>query len=585
MSKKLVPAALAAVLLALPAAASAAPREPSPADGYIVVYEDSVGDVDAATRSRERARGFRSRLRYRRALKGFAAQLSNGQVAALRRDPDVAFVSPDRRVRALGTAPLAAGEAIPTGVQRIGAATATAVRQSSGAGVAVIDSGVDLDHADLNVADGVDCVAPGTSAEDENGHGTHVAGTVGARNTGAGVVGVAPGTPVHAVRVLDGAGNGTWSQIICGIDWVTANAATRGIKVANMSLGGLGTAIQACTTTTDALHRAICNSTAAGITYVVAAGNDGWDFDYAPTPDVPAAYPQVLTVSALADTDGRPGAAGGAPACQLDERDDRYATFSNYAATSAGAAHTIAAPGTCIRSTWLAGGHGTSSGTSMAAPHVAAAVALCIDDNGAAGPCAGKAPPDVIRAMRANAEAFNAAQPAYGFTGDPLRPVTGRFYGYLPSAASAPAPVSVAPSAVAVSTGALRGGTAASLAADDNAVYQVDSTTTGTPTAVWVARFYKVPADIASLAVNYRGSNSRACTQSLAIYDWTTAKWLQIDSRSIGTTETGLTVLPPAPFVRFRGGSQSEVKLRLRCSTSASFSSAADLLRIEYTRP
>ena len=106
-----------------------------------------------------------------------------------------------------------------------------------------------------------------------------MAGTIAARNNGSGVVGVAPNTKLYAVKVLNSSGNGTASQVICGIDWVTANASSLGIKVVNMSLGGGGPPVQSCSTTTDAEHKAICRSTEAGVTYVVAAGNSGWDFD------------------------------------------------------------------------------------------------------------------------------------------------------------------------------------------------------------------------------------------------------------------------------------------------------------------
>ena len=267
----------------------------------------------------------------------------------------MAAVTPDRVVRALARGPARGrATAAPTGVRRIGAGTTTTARQASDAAVAVIDTGVDLDHPDLNAVSGKNCVGAG-AAEDDDGHGTHVAGTIAARNNGAGVVGVAPATKIYAVKVLNSQGSGTFSQIICGIDWVTATRTdsdpSNNISVANMSLGGAGDPIEPCSTTSDPMHHAICNSTAAGVTYVVAAGNDGWDFDFATAPDTPAAYPQVLTVAAVADSDGRPGADGGAPACETGEADDRYASFSNYAATAVGRAHTIAGPGVCIGST------------------------------------------------------------------------------------------------------------------------------------------------------------------------------------------------------------------------------------------
>ena len=206
---------------------------------------------------------------------------------------------------------------------------------------------------------------------------------------------------------------------------MTANAAALNIKVANMSLGGGGTPLQACAAVMqDAEHKAICNSTAAGVTYVVAAGNSAWDFDYAPNPDTPAVYPEVLTVTAVSDSDGQPGAAGGNPTCRSGEQDDRYASFSSYATTSTGINHTIAGPGVCIRSTWRNGGYSTISGTSMATPNVAGLVAACLD-----AACAGMTPAQVIQKMRSDAQAH--ATLANGFTGDPLHPISGRYFGYL----------------------------------------------------------------------------------------------------------------------------------------------------------
>jgi hypothetical protein len=442
--------AATAIALAGCAAAGAASARAAPAPdtnvipgSYIVVYErEDVERVGAETTVRERRLGFQRQDLFRHAVEGFSASLTRRQATALRRDPEVDFVSVNRRVRIAAAVPLAPGEPVPpTGVRRILAGTATTVRQASGVGVAVIDTGIQLDHPDLNAEAGTDCIDPGTSPADGHGHGTHVAGTIGAENDGAGVTGVAPGTEVFAVRVLGNDGAGSFASIICGIDWVTANQDTENIGVANMSLGGVGPAVgsQTCATTVDATRLAICRSTRAGVNYAVAAGNLDRRFDSPIASDVPAAYPEVLTVTALSDSDAIPGALGGAPACRPEQFDDRDASFSNHAQTATSIGHTIAAPGVCINSTWLASGYNTISGTSMAAPHAAGLVALCVNEGGTDGPCADDTPAQVIKDVRADAEAFNTADPGYGFLHDPLHePIFQTHFGFLAHSPIAP---------------------------------------------------------------------------------------------------------------------------------------------------
>ena len=407
--------------------AFAAAAGPAAAAPYVVTLRDEVANVTTTVDSLQRSVAFTSKLRYSSALKGFSADLSSGQVTKLRANPDVAAVADDVAVMATGaSAPVLAGDAVPPGIRRVGAATTTTAHDASGTAVAVLDTGADLANADLNVVTGTNCIKAGTAAADDNGHGTNVAGILAARDNGKGVVGVAPGTKLYAVKVLNNKATGTLSQLLCGINWVAANAGALGIRVANMSIAGTGTNDNNCgRTNNDAEHKAICAATAAGVTFVAGAGNNAKSF----ASTIPAAYPEVLTVTAMTDTDGLPGGLGPVASCRKGEKDDTLASFSNYPGTSTDAAHALAAPGTCVVSDKPGGGTSVYYGTSQASPHVAGAVALCLDDAGLAGPCAGLSVADVIQRVRADAAA--AGTPANGFVGDPLRPVGTKSLGWL----------------------------------------------------------------------------------------------------------------------------------------------------------
>jgi subtilisin family serine protease len=359
---------LAALLAAAPAPAQVE-ADVIP-NQYIVVLKDEVASP-ADFGAPVRFRGVTVQHVYSSALKGFAATIPPDQVEAVRRDPRVDFISPDRRVYAFA-------QTLPTGVNRINAERPFAGSYNRGAGinVAVLDTGVDLTHPDLNIHPTLrkNCMGSG-APNDGNGHGTHVAGIIAAKDNGSGVVGVASSAKVVPVKVLGNDGSGTWSSVICGVDYVTANASK--IKVANMSLGGSGSdspSNSACNNAIgDAMHKAICKSVKAGVTYVVAAGNAGSDLQYS----VPAAYDEVIAVTALADSDGK--ACGNGPATAYGP-DDTFASFSNYATLSADKARLLGAPGVSIYSTYRGGGYIYLSGTSMASPHVAGAAALYLSE-------------------------------------------------------------------------------------------------------------------------------------------------------------------------------------------------------------
>ncbi len=348
---------------------------------YIVVFKDSVDakDVDLIAGDIEKKHGGARIATYQHALKGFAVDMTSLEAEEVKKDSRVGFVTEDREVNILDKtngvkAIVQPAQVAPTGIRRIGA-TSTIVR-GLGITIAVIDTGIELTHPDLagNILNkGTSCIRR-TTSNDDNGHGTHVAGTIAALDNGIGVVGVAPQAKLIPVKVLDRNGSGTWSSVICGIDWVTANASLYNIKVANMSLGGGGSSDDNCgNTNNDPLHKAICKSRDAGVTYVVAAGNgDTFGNPLNASTLVPAAYDDsVITVSALADSDGLPGGTGAATSYGPD---DTFATFSNF-----GSVVDLGASGVSIFSTWKGGSYATLSGTSMATPHVTASAVLYLN--------------------------------------------------------------------------------------------------------------------------------------------------------------------------------------------------------------
>ena len=339
---------------------------------WIVVLR--TGATDAQASSRATGLGIAAGPMLHGTVHGYSARLTTGQLDALRADPRVADVVPDGIVSITG-------QRTPTGVRRVYGLNSPIAKIDGtdtrvDADVAIVDTGIDARHPDLNVAGGMNCTSSNSRAwADNNGHGTHVAGTVGALDNGIGVVGVAPGVRLWAVKILDSAGNGLISWYVCGLDWITAqrDAAdpTRPMfEAVNMSVAKAGSDDRHCGLTNhDLMHQAVCRLVASGVTVAVAAGNNSFNAARL----IPASYNEVITVSALADSDGRPGGLGGSgcgtwPAKQ---RDDAIALFSNY-----GADVDLIAPGKCILSTLPNSSYGYLSGTSMATPLVTGAIAL-----------------------------------------------------------------------------------------------------------------------------------------------------------------------------------------------------------------
>ena len=273
---------------------------------------------------------------YGNAVFGFAGKLSKEQAEVLRKDERVAYVEEDQIVTlakpgsegSMGTF----AQSTPWGITKIGGFVDMT---GSSRWAWVIDSGIDLDHPDLNVNTAYGRTFVGGTPDDANGHGTHVAGTIAAKNNTIGVVGVAAGATVVPVRVFGASGSSSNSVIISGIDYVTSVA--KAGDVANMSLGG-----GASTATDDAVRRLA----AKGVRVALAAGNESQNANNVSPARVNAT--NVWTVSAF-------------------DSSNRFASFSNYANPPID----ISAPGVSVYSCWLNGGYNTISGTSMATPHVA----------------------------------------------------------------------------------------------------------------------------------------------------------------------------------------------------------------------
>lgn len=367
LAAALLAATTSAALVLAPVAATAdrpakdqhAPADAGPApvhgtsasDRYIVVMDkgSSKATVKEA-KDQARGKGATVHQTYSHALDGFAATLPDAALNQLRNNKHVSFIEPDRVVTANDTQSPATW-----GIDRIDQRNLplnnTYTYQRSGAGVKayIIDTGIRRTHTEFSgrATSGYSAINDGRGTDDCNGHGTHVAGTVGGETYG-----VAQDVSLVAVRVLDCSGNGTDSGVIAGIDWVTGNHTAGSPAVANMSLGGGAS---------SALDTALSNSINDGVTYAVAAGND---YGANACNGSPSRVAAALTVGSTTSTDAR-------------------SDFSNI-----GSCLDLFAPGSSITSAWMTSDTATNtiSGTSMATPHVAGAAAVYLQGNPGASP-------------------------------------------------------------------------------------------------------------------------------------------------------------------------------------------------------
>jgi serine protease AprX len=557
---------------------------------------------------------------------------------------------------------------------------------------AVIDTGIDASHVDLDEGKVIafkDFVNGRTEPYDDQGHGTHVAGTIaGDGDSRADGLhrGVAHGAGLVGVKVLDANGSGTMANIAAAIDWVVENKDVYGIEAVNLSLGAAG-----CSDGTDASSLAVNNAGAAGLVVAVAAGNEG---PGTCTIGTPGAASGAVTVGAMADS----GALGFS-----------QASFSSRGGTVDGRIKPdISAPGVDITSAAANTGTGYAqvSGTSMATPFVAGVALLMRDTDPSLTPqqvrqaltstaidwgrggnnrTAGSSGPDVdygagrldaYAALKASGAPISTppAAPEHrlyegslsgtgavadyklnvtdvgfpiaatlimpGVLGatawspdfdlylyDPagrlvalaetvqrqeaigFKPTTTGTYtlrvgsfsgsgGYFVDVSAGlgalPAPppqqpttVTASPASVSLYYGSVRSGGAARLGADDNAFFEVNSTTSGTRASDWYGRITGVTNALQSLKITYRGRSYRTCTQVVYVYNWTTGAWVQLDSRSVSTSEVEVNASPTGTLADYVSGSSGdgEVAVRIRCSRSdGSFYTSADLLRITYQR-
>lgn len=305
-------------------------------------YSERVNEVKAFAESMLRTKSssdFEVQKAYAQVLKGFSVKMSEEDMEVLKKDGRVKYIEPDMHIMRPpwenpddGGDDPSGGQEVPYGITRVG--------YGSGVGKVawIIDTGIDLDHEDLNVdgSRGFNAFERGPDAgtlDDKNGHGSHCAGTVAAIDNEIGVVGVAAGATVIPVKVLDKRGSGSTSGVIAGVDFVAAHASAG--DAANMSLGG---------GVSQTLDDAVIAASNNGIYFALAAGNESDDANNHSPARANGQY--IWTISAM-------------------DSNDYFASFSNYGNPPVD----YCEPGVSIKSTWKDGGYNTISGTSMAAPH------------------------------------------------------------------------------------------------------------------------------------------------------------------------------------------------------------------------
>jgi len=409
------------------------PQAPAANENFIVTFRPGTSQADRAASVRRAG----ATLRFNYSVVDAVAITANGNaIGALQRDITVLEIIPDRSVQAFqagqgngnGRGPGGGGggggggssQVVPEGVKRVGPPTSSS--NGSDIGVAIVDTGIDLVHADLQGGLGASSYSSfGGSCQDDNSHGTHVAGIVGARDNTIDVLGVAPNSTLYCVKVLNAAGSGSDSDVMAGLDWVYANRnlVSPNIRVINMSLGRTGTLDD-----NPPLRASVRALQDAGIAVVVAAGNDS---SKEVSQMIPAGYPEVFAVASTAAISGSNAGckffSGTIPADTAS-----YFTTDGAFDVGSGIGVTISAPGedkedvnkpcfiksSGILSLKLGGGTTRMSGTSMASPHVAGVVARMMQ--------AGTSNVETIRTnLRQNADGAGVAplgSPASGYTPD-----------------------------------------------------------------------------------------------------------------------------------------------------------------------